>query len=73
MAQAIDKELFDYIEKLNTNQKKSLLDIVKSYLQVKDKIKALADYNAEIDASIARMNAGKYINHDDVESEAAKW
>jgi hypothetical protein len=74
MAQAIDKELNGYIAHLTLSQKKSLLAVIKSFLnkEVEPDID-LIEYNNEIDAAMERMDSGKYISHDELEKEAAKW
>jgi len=34
---------------------------------------SIEQYNKEIDQANARMDAGKYISHDDVKKESASW
>lgn len=36
-------------------------------------IDAVEQYNKEIDEAMARIDAGEYINHEDLENEAERW
>jgi hypothetical protein len=72
MAHSIDSELLSYIDKLDAVQKKSLLDVVKSFLKAENPI-SVQQYNDEIDEAMIRMDAGKYISQQDLEKEAEQW
>lgn len=75
MAQAIDKELQAYITLLNSTQKKSLLGVIKSFLQPAEKEERISreQYNKEIEEAEKRMDAGHYLTQEDVEKDAATW
>ena len=75
MAQVLDKELFKYWELLDTPQKKSIIDMIKSFLQPTEKGDRISieQYNKEIDEAMARIDAGKFTTHEDVEKEMEKW
>jgi hypothetical protein len=75
MAQVLDKELLKYWEQLDGPQKKSILGMIKSFLQPAKKISefSIDQYNKEIDEAMARMDAGQFTTHEDVEKEMEKW
>ena len=74
MIQTMDKELYKYWEKLDTNQKKSIIGMIKSFLQPADKKNrtTVAQYNKEIDAAMNRIDEGDFVSHGDVLKEMAK-
>ncbi len=71
MTHTLDKELHMYIDKLNNEQKESLLAIIQSFF-VKGSV-CVDQYNQEIDSAMLRMENEDYINHDDVEKQAKEW
>ena len=72
MNHVLDEELSGYIARLSVPQKKSLLAVIKSFLQ-KDNHNELdiIQYNKDIDEAMRRMDSGKLIHHEDIEREAA--
>jgi hypothetical protein len=75
MAQAIDKELHDYIMMLNASQKKSILKLIKSFIQPVEKEQRISreQYNKEIKEAEERIEAGHYITMEELEKDAATW
>jgi hypothetical protein len=75
MAQAIDKELKEYILLLNASQKKSLLEVIKSFLLPAEKVERISreQYNIEIMEAVERVKAGHYLTQEEVEKDAATW
>jgi hypothetical protein len=75
MAQVLDKEMLKYWEQLDTPQKKSILGVIKSILQPAEKSVrvSIEQYNKEIDEAMARMDAGQFTTHEEVEKEMEKW
>jgi hypothetical protein len=75
MAQVLDKELLKYWEQLDGPQKKSILGMIKSFLQPTKKISefSIDQYNKEIDEAMAKMDAGQFTPHEEVEKEMEKW
>jgi len=70
----LDKELTGYISRLSNPQKKSLLAVIKSFLQKENHTAIdLIQYNKEIDAAMARMDSGSFVSQEDLEIEAAEW
>lgn len=75
MAQVLDKEIHRYWDLLNTTQKKSILSMIKSFLQPAEKGSPISieQYNKELDEAMKRINEGKFITHEDLEKEMDKW
>ncbi|MCB9046882.1 MAG: hypothetical protein H6550_12190 [Chitinophagales bacterium] len=71
MAQTLDNELRMFIDQLNSEQKESLLSIIKAFF--KKNRTSVEQYNIEIDAAMMRMQAGEYISQRDVEKDAEQW
>ncbi len=74
MAKSVDIEIQKYLPLLGNEEKKSLLGVIKSFLSIrKETAFDIAQYNKDIDLSIAEVKAGKYISQDDLEKEITKW
>jgi len=75
MAQTIDKELAEYMLMLNNTQKKSILEVIKSFLQPTEKVERISreQYNIEITEAVERVKAGHYLTQEEVEKDAATW
>lgn len=67
-ATLLDKEIFDYIPRLNTKQKQTVLKVVKTFMEDKkdwwDEISE--EQQNAIDKSLAEMKTGKLTRHDEV-------
>ncbi len=72
MSKALDKELLKYWKLLNSPQKESIIEVIKSFLHPEGRI-SIEQYNKEIDEAMARMDAGKFITHEDLVKESEKW
>lgn len=72
----IDIELNNYISLLSFDEKKLLLNLIKSFTTV-DKnssiSKAIVEYNLELEEAVQRIKNGEYIEHDDVLKESEEW
>lgn len=76
MANAIEKELFAYFMQLNEAEKKSILQMLKTFVQGKREYSNKIDieqYNKEIDEALAELAAGKYITQEEMENKASQW
>ena len=75
MTHAIDKELQEYITMLNTSQKKSILAVIKTFLQPAETSVRISreQYNKEIKEAEERINAGHYITMEELEKDAETW
>ena len=70
----LDNSIIELLPLLGNKEKKSILSAIKKYLQTKNPSQQnFDDYNQEIEAAMLRMNAGVFINHEDVEAEAKEW
>lgn len=76
MASVTEQQWNSYFMQLNDVEKKSILLMLKAFLRSrseKDEQISIEQYNKEIDEAIAEMEAGNYINQDEMEKLAAKW
>ncbi len=77
MASVLDKELIKYFVKLNEVQKKSLLEMMKSFLIPDNDTTVdsttLEEYNHELDEAMARINNGECTSLDELEKEMRAW
>lgn len=76
MAKALERELLQYILQLDEAEKKSVLQILKTFLKGREKKLpriSIEQYNKEIDEAIARVEAGEYYTHEEVERMAKDW
>jgi hypothetical protein len=76
MANTLEQELFRYILQLDEAEKKSVLQMLKTFLKGRDiepsRI-SIEQYNKEIDEAIARVEAGAYYSQEDAERMAKEW
>ncbi len=67
-ATPIDKEIFEYLPRLNIKQKQTVLKVVKTFMEEQqdwwDEISE--EQQIAIDKSLAEMKAGKLTPHDEV-------
>lgn len=71
MAQTIDKEINEYINLLNADQKKSILGMLKSFTaKTKNRI-SIKQYNIELAAAEKEVENGEWIDHEDVKKISA--
>lgn len=74
MEHVLDKELHAYIDILDTDQKKSLLNVIKTFLNPSkvDRV-SVRQYNKEIDEAEQRIKEGNFLSQEDVENESSSW
>ena len=76
MANVLEKEWNSYFVRLNDAEKKSVLLMLRTFLQrgIEDaKRISIEQYNKEIDEALAEVAEGNYITQDEMEKQAAKW
>jgi predicted transcriptional regulator len=76
MANALERELLRYIFRLDEAEKKSVLQMLKTFTKDRETNTAnisVEQYNREIDEAIARVEAGEYFTHEEVERMAKDW
>lgn len=65
---AFKKEVDTYLPLLSDKQRVLVLDMIKGLLQVDGAAQRISkeQYNQEIDAAVARIESGDFIDHEDV-------
>ena len=73
---ATDKELLKYFSRLDEPQKRSLLELIKTFLgsgKEQSERASLEQYNREIDEAMQRVERGEYTTLEDLEREMQSW
>lgn len=72
----IDKELLQYFSRLNDPQKKSLLELIRTFLKVGDESReriTIEQYNRELDEAMERIRKGEFTSLGELEKEMESW
>ncbi len=72
----IDKEINKYLPLLGIEEKKSLLVVIRSFLNLKKEENvriSIKQYNKEIDVALAQISKGDYLTQEEFEKEMEKW
>lgn len=74
-AKTLDKEISRHLSKLNLKQKKTVLTVVKTFIEEQqDWWNEISEEQQQaIDKSLAEMKAGKLTPHDEVMKKYGKW
>lgn len=76
MANVLEQEMFTCFTQLNEMEKKSLVQMLKKFLNSKkdhpNRI-SLEEYNQEIDEAMDEINSGSVYSQEDVENMAKDW
>jgi len=76
---SLDNEIKKYLPQLDSDEKQSLLFVIKSFLKKKDHTTpkpqrhSIEQYNKELDEAMARMDAGEFYTHEEAEKIAKTW
>jgi predicted transcriptional regulator len=76
MAKALEQELFKYILQLDEAEKKSVLQMLKTFVKGRKKKSprvSIEQYTKEIDETIARVEAGEFYTQEEVERMSKEW
>jgi predicted transcriptional regulator len=76
MAKALDQELVYYMFQLDEAEKKSILQMLKTFVKARENNAGritIEQYNKEIDDAIARVEAGEFFTHEEVEKMSKEW
>ena len=76
MANAIDREMYTYFTQLNDAEKKSVVQMLKTFLiSRKDQYERITveQYNKELDEAMERVNKGEYTTFEELEKEMKSW
>ena len=69
MANILEQELFGYFTRLNEQEKKSFVQLLKNFLNSRKENRAtptLEEYSKELELADAEIEAGDFILHEDV-------
>ena len=76
MANAVDREMFAYFMQLNDAEKKSVVELLKTFMKSRrnqpDRI-TIEQYNKELDEAMERVGRGEYTTSEDLEKEMKSW
>ena len=73
---SVHQQMLKYFMQLNDDEKKSVLQMLKTFLQGKGQSPArvsIEQYNKELAEAEARIEAGQFTTQDDLENEIKKW
>jgi len=76
MANALDKQMYDYFVQLNEAEKKSVVQMLKTFLkgrkQDTERV-SIDQYNKEIDEALEQIKRGEVYTQEEVEKMAKEW
>ena len=76
MANAIDREMFTYFMQLNDAEKKSVVELLKTFMKSR-KVQSggisIEQYNKELDEAMERVGRGEYTTFEELEKEMKLW
>ena len=76
MANVLDKEMFNYFTRLNEAEKKSIVQMLKTFLNSRDESPdriTIEQYNKEIDEAMEEIKNGEVYTHEEVIKMSKNW
>ena len=76
MANVLDKEMFNYFTRLNEAEKKSVVQMLKTFLKGRKENPgriSFEQYNKEIDEAMGEVKRGEVYTHDEVVKMSKGW
>jgi hypothetical protein len=76
MASTIDREMYDYFTQLNDAEKKSVVELLKTFMKGRKSQfgqVTMEQYNKEIDEAMERIGKGEYTTFEELEKEMQSW
>jgi predicted transcriptional regulator len=76
MATVLDKEMFNYFTQLNEAEKKSIVQMLKTFLKSKQQQPvriSIEQYNKEIEEAMQEIERGETYSHEEVVKMAKGW
>jgi predicted transcriptional regulator len=76
MADALDKEMYNCFTQLNEAEKKSVIQMLKTFLQGRkenDRSITMEQYNKELQEAEDEFERGEYITHDELLKQIKQW
>ena len=72
----LEQEMYKYFTQLNIAEKKSVVNMIKTFLQTRvkpDQRISVEQYNKELEAAEKEIESGNFITQEDLEKEMDKW
>ena len=76
MENILEKQMFSYFTQLNEKQKKSVIQMLKSFLNSKVENKSrisIEQYNKELDEAMEQIKKGEVYSHEEVIKMSKTW
>ncbi len=76
MAEALDKEMYNYFTQLNEAEKKSVIKMLKTFLgSRKGKVERVSidKYNQELQEADEECERGEFLSHEEFVKQLKKW
>jgi predicted transcriptional regulator len=76
MADILDKEMYSYFTRLNEAEKKSVVQMLKTFIKGRGKNTgriSIEQYNKEIDDAMAELEKGEIYTHEEVVKISKNW
>ncbi len=76
MASVLDKEMFNYFTQLNEAEKKSVVQMLKTFLKGRRKNPgriSIEQYNKEINEAMEEVKRGETYSHEEVVKMSKNW
>jgi hypothetical protein len=76
MASALEQELLQYIHQLDDAEKKSVLQMLKTFLkgrEARDTRVSIEEYNQELKEAETEYEKGEYTSHEEFVKQIKKW
>ena len=76
MSKAIDKEMYNYFMLLDEAEKKSVVELLKTFIKNRKDQPArisVEQYNTDIDEAMGQARKGDYTSFEDLEKEMQAW
>ena len=74
MASTLEQELFQYILQLDEAEKKSVLQMLKTFLKGREATRvSIEEYNQELKEAETEYEKGEYTSHEEFVKQLKKW
>lgn len=76
MAKTIEQEMYNYFTQLNDEEKNSVVQMLKTFLQSRKKKSSrisIDQYNKEIDEAMEELRKGEVASHEEVVKMSKNW
>jgi len=76
MENVLDKKMFSYFTQLNEQEKKSIIEMLKVFLNGREENKSrisIEQYNKELDGAMEQIKKGEVYSHEEVVRMSKNW